>query len=52
MVKDLCGCMQLKELESKGCVIKSNTGVPIGMGLMSLAKPINFQKNVLKPTNF
>ena len=52
MVKDLCGCKYLIELESKGCLIKSNTGVSIGMGLMGLAKPINFQKNVLDSINF
>ena len=52
MVKDLCGCMYLIKLESKGCVIKSNTGVPIGLDLMGLAKSINIQGNVLKPINF
>ena len=52
MVKYLCGCKYLIELESKGCMIKSNTGVPIGLDLMGLAKSINIQGNVLKPINF
>ena len=52
MDKDLSRCMQLIVLESKGCVIKSYAGGPIGMGLMGLAKSSKFQRNALKPINF